>query len=188
MNTKNNKRRRDSIERIENTFIEFLQTKEFHEITISDICKAAGINRSTFYANFLDVYDLSEKIIDKLHNDVFVLYKDEFLDGKSISDYLKLFNHIKENQSLYKIYFKLEKDRSNHHWFYYNECLAKDYFNNEHIDYHVEFFRNGFNSILKMWLFNGCKESCEELQKILETEYEGRYLFMKKYFSSNNDK
>lgn len=182
MNTKNNKRRRDSIERIQNAFVSFLQTKELHEITVSDICKEAGINRSTFYANFMDVYDLSEKIINKIQDDLIILYHDEIVKGKYKSDYVKLFYHVRENQALFKIYFKLEKDRTNQKWFYYNEELAEVYFHNEHIDYHVEFFRNGFNALLKTWIYNGCKETPEELEKIIETEYKGRTLFMEEYF------
>ena len=49
MNIKNNRRRRASRDAIENIFIELLQTKSLIEITVSDICKKAGLNRSTFY-------------------------------------------------------------------------------------------------------------------------------------------
>ena len=182
MNIKNNKRRRDSIERIQNAFVFFLQTQDLHEITVSDICKVAGVNRSTFYANFADVYDLSEKIIENLNNDLMMLYHDEIIKGNAKSDYVKLFYHIKENQSLYKTYFKLEKDRTNQNWFYFNELLSKEYFDNKHTDYHVEFFRNGFNALVKLWLFNGCVESPEELEEIIETEYKGRSAFMTEYF------
>ncbi len=50
MNIKNNRRRRASRDAIENIFIELLQTKSLNEISVSDICKKAGLNRSTFYA------------------------------------------------------------------------------------------------------------------------------------------
>ena len=60
MNIKNNRRRRQSKERIEKAFIESLQTKELHQITVSDICKACQLNRSTFYANYEDIYDLAD--------------------------------------------------------------------------------------------------------------------------------
>lgn len=36
----------------------------------------------------------------------------------------------------------------------------------------MEFFRNGLNAIIKMWLQNGCKESPEELFEILVAEYQ----------------
>ena len=38
------------MERIEKVFIEMLQTKKLSEISVSDICKLAGLNRTTFYA------------------------------------------------------------------------------------------------------------------------------------------
>lgn len=61
MNVKNNKRRRESIEKITKVFIELIQTHELSEISVTDICKRAGLNRATFYANYLDVYDLADK-------------------------------------------------------------------------------------------------------------------------------
>ena len=38
MNTKNNKRRRDSVAAIEKAFIELLETRDFRDITVSDLC------------------------------------------------------------------------------------------------------------------------------------------------------
>lgn len=184
MNTKNNKRRRESIERIEKAFISFLETKDLHQITVSDICKAAGINRSTFYANYLDVYDLADKIINKLYNEVKGLYYDELCNSNEKSDYLKLFYHVKDNQSWYKTYFKLDGDKNNSILFY-NKRLSDEFFDGQNIDYHVEFFRNGFNSLIKMWLYNGCIESPEELEKIIEIEYKGRASYIEKYFTNS---
>ena len=66
MNTKNNRRRRESVARIEKAFMELLQTSELSEITVSEICKMSGLNRSTFYANFVDIYDLADKVREHL--------------------------------------------------------------------------------------------------------------------------
>ena len=62
MNTTNNKRKKDSQERIEKIFVELLQYKELNEVSVTDICKLANINRTTFYNNYLDIYDLADKI------------------------------------------------------------------------------------------------------------------------------
>ena len=56
MNTPNNKRKKESIKRIEKVFIELIQTKELDKISVSDICKRAKLNRTTFYANYTDIY------------------------------------------------------------------------------------------------------------------------------------
>ena len=42
------------------------------------------------------------------------------------------------------------------------------------IKYHIEFFRNGLNAIIKLWLAGGCQESPEEMAEVLKTEYRGR--------------
>ena len=61
MNTKNNRRKRDSVQKMEQVLIELLQTKELHQISVSDLCKRAGLNRSTFYACLLYTSDAADE-------------------------------------------------------------------------------------------------------------------------------
>lgn len=173
MNTKNNRRRRESIERIEKVFIELLQTKELHEITVSDICKRCELNRSTFYANFADIYELADKMREYLEGEVERLYEAEKPQKFNSNDYLRLFCHIRENQLFYRTYFKLGYDNQ-FKLKYYDIHQAERHFDNRHIEYHVEFFRSGFNAIVKMWLAGGCKETPEEMDEIIRSEYQGR--------------
>lgn len=170
MNVKNNKRKRESMERIEKTFIILLQDKEIGEISVSDICKGADVNRSTFYANYLDIYDLADKMRDKLEEDFNELFSSD--DNRS-DGALRIFRHIKENQLFYKTYFKLGYD-SSHNILIYDAVRAEKDFDNKHLAYHIEFFRNGFNAIVKMWLNNGCVETPEEMAEIIKSEYRGR--------------
>ena len=173
MNIKNNRRRRESVRRIEKTFIELLQTKELHEITVSDICKRCELNRSTFYANYIDIYDLADKVRANLEEEVNQLYKAEKTLKFNNNDYLKLFRHIKDNQLLYQTYFKLGYDNQ-FKLEQYDTNLARQHFGNRYIEYHVEFFRSGFNAIVKMWLAGGCRETPEEMEQIIRSEYRGR--------------
>lgn len=173
MNTKNNRRRRESVERIEKEFIKLLQTKELHEITVSDICKNCKLNRSTFYANFADIYELADKVRIYLENEVNQLYEAERTQKFNSNHYLPLFRHIRENQLFYRTYFKLGYDNQ-FKLKYYDTNQARQYFDNQHIEYHIEFFRNGFNAIIKMWLAGGCKETPEEMDEIIKSEYQGR--------------
>lgn len=104
MNTPNNKRRKESIEKIEKVFLDLLQIKELDKISVSDICKKAGLNRTTFYANYMDIYALADSIRDKLEQNMMELYKEERTVGFNSNNYLKLFQHIKENQIFYRTY------------------------------------------------------------------------------------
>lgn len=173
MNTKNNKRRRESVSKIEHIFVELLQTKQLNQITVSDICKKAGLNRTTFYANYLDIYDLADKIKEHLENELEHLYQDEVINNFNSDDYLKLFRHIKDNQLFYKTYFKLGYD-NNYKIILYDTKQAEKYFDNKHIEYHIEFFRHGLNAVVKKWLENDCAESPEEIAEIIQSEYQGR--------------
>ena len=176
MNTPNNKRKKESMERIEKVFIEMLQTKKLSEISVSDICKLAGLNRTTFYANYTDIYGLADAIRDKLENEVSDLYREEVTQGFNSNAYLKLFRHIKDNQIFYKTYFKLGYD-NNYKIFRYDTNLAREHFQNRFIEYHMEFFKAGITQIIKLWLKSGCKESPEDMAEIIKSEYHGRDSF-----------
>ncbi len=173
MNTKNNRRRRESVARIEKAFVELLQTRELNEITVSGLCKQCGLNRSTFYANYLDIYDLADKIRRDLEQDVSRLYEEEVAQGFNSNDYLRLFRHIQENALFYRTYFKLGYDHQ-HQVAMYDTHQAERYFDNRHIAYHIAFFKSGFNAIVKMWLEGGCRETPEEMEEIIRSEYQGR--------------
>ena len=66
MNTPNNQRKKESKRKIEKALIELLQTKELSEINVTELVKKAQINRSTFYVNYLDIYDLADQIKQKM--------------------------------------------------------------------------------------------------------------------------
>ena len=45
--------------------INLLKEKTFEEIKVSDICQKALVNRSTFYAHFIDKYELFMSLINR---------------------------------------------------------------------------------------------------------------------------
>lgn len=172
MNIKNNKRRRESQEKIEKAFVELLQTRQIKDITVSDLIKVTGLNRSTFYANYLDIFDLADKTREKLEKDFSNLFADyDYFNEHSGA--LKMFRHIKENQLFYQTYFKLCYD-DKHLISTYDPKQAEQEHISENLKYHIEFFRNGLNAIIKLWLAGGCKESPEEMAEVLKKEYRRR--------------
>ena len=173
MNTPNNKRKLASIEKLEKVFINLLQRKDLNQINVSDICKRANINRTTFYAHYEGIYELADSIRAKLEENMIDLYKEEISLGFNSNNYLVLSRHIKENQLFYKTYFKLGYDEKIK-LIHYDHELARKHFNNRFINYHMEFFKSGLTRIIKMWLENGCEETPEEMFEIIQSEYQGR--------------
>ena len=173
MNTPNNKRRKETRDKISKVFITLLQTKEITEISVTDICKLAKINRSTFYVNYLDIYDLADKIGQELEQDMLSLYQEERETNHNSNNFLKLFKHIKDNQIFYKTYFKLKMDQ-NFIIKDYDYHLSKKLYDDKYIDYHMEFFKAGLTAIIKKWLNSGCKETPAEIENILKSEYKNK--------------
>ncbi len=172
MNVKNNKRRRESQRKIEKAFVELLQTREINEISVSDIVKHTGLNRSTFYANYADIFDLADKTREILENDFSKLFADyDYFNERTGA--VKMFTHIKENQLFYKTYFKLCYDEKHLISIYDTNRAAKENIDSN-IKYHIEFFRNGLNAIIKLWLAEGCQGSPEDMAEVLKQEYRGR--------------
>lgn len=140
--------------------MQLIQTKDVENISVSEICKISKLNRSTFYANYIDIYDLVEKIKFRMENEFANIYADDSNAGHNPNSYLKMFEHIKENQIFYKTYFKLKFDATSSITYFDKELALKCY-DNKYIDYHAEFFKAGFTAILK----NGLIMVAKKLQK-----------------------
>ena len=172
MNIPNNKKRKKSQEQIEKIFLQLIQKKNIDEISVSTICEQANLNRSTFYSNYIDIYDLAEKIKQQMEIE-FAQFQLSNNAKQDETGYLSMFRYIKDNQIFFKTYFKLEEISKSLPTQYRVE-LAEKYYDNKFIDYHIEFFRAGLNAIIKKWLNNGCKETPEEINEIITSEYKNK--------------
>ena len=65
MNTKNNQRSRITKLLIKQAFLSLMHTKRTGKISVTDICSAAEINRSTFYQHFAE----TNSVLEELEND-----------------------------------------------------------------------------------------------------------------------
>lgn len=52
------------------SLIQFLEQKELSKITVTELCKAADINRSTYYAHFTDPFQQMNKLKEELLSNV----------------------------------------------------------------------------------------------------------------------
>jgi len=136
------------------------------------ICEKANLNRSTFYSNYIDISDLTEKIQKNMEFE-FAKFQLSNNSKQDSNGYLNMFKYIKNNQIFFKTYFKLESISMNMPTQYRIE-LAEKYYNNKYIDYHIEFFRAGLNAVIKKWINNGCKETPEEINEIITSEYKNK--------------
>lgn len=66
-----NRKRQYSRMVIEEAFLDELRQKPLDKISIVDLCKKANVNRSTFYSNYLDIYDLMDQVADRFFENLF---------------------------------------------------------------------------------------------------------------------
>lgn len=173
MNKQNNKKRKESTKKIEKIFLQLIQKKNIEDISVSTICEMAELNRSTFYSNYLDIYDLVDKVKQTMSEE----FAKVLISQNSKQDpdgYLTMFRYIKNNQIFFKTYFKLESISQDNSSSQYHIEFAQKFYDNKFIDYHIEFFRAGLNAVIKKWLNNGCKETPEEITEIIISEYKNK--------------
>lgn len=166
-NTKDNARRRATRKRIVHEFICLLENREVAQISVTELCRQAGINRATFYANFDDIYDLATSLKRGLENRTESLYDGETLCPSSAQgNYLPLLEQIREHQQLYRTYFKLCRDEEPPR-LQFEQTEAENLAANEVERYHRSFRAAGITAVIKMWLAGSCAEEPEQIAGIL---------------------
>lgn len=83
---------------IRQALLDLLEQMPLKKVTVTDICKRADVNRTTFYTNYTDIYDLLKSITQDLHEDVReVLTLYDHMDG--LAYYTALLTVLQEHAS-----------------------------------------------------------------------------------------
>ena len=173
---------------IKETFINLLEQKDINKITVSEICKTADINRSTFYRYYLDVYDLLSKIQDELIEKLKNIKADKKYTVESFSE--EILNIFLEEKKLIKILFD-----TNENIYFLNTILEVAYqkcketwleenveLNEEEIEYASVFIFNGALGIVNYWVKNNFDKPVKEIVEtinILSNYGTNKYIYKK---------
>ena len=170
---------------IKESLLKLLENKEIHQVTVTDICKDADINRGTFYTHYKDAYDLLQSMENELFSQII-----KYIDETPVENYpdlllLKVLELIAENKELCKILICKHNDtklldklifiasKANLDHIY----AASDNFDKSYYNYYIRYIIGGCISIIETWLENDLPESPSEVVKIinsvstLNTEY-----------------
>ncbi len=159
---------------IHDAFLELLEKLPLEKISVTDICKSADVNRSTFYAYYNDVSELLREIETDVLNqipisvDLPVIYSDndEFLNLLE-----KFFVYVIDNERLFKILI-VKSDNSN-----FNQRLIKLIINNYPqdktgknpllVEYGYYYAINGVIGLLRAWITQKFPISPRKFAKIV---------------------
>lgn len=140
-----------------------MSEKDFHSITIDELVKKAGVNRSTYYRHFTGKEDVIFYFLDSVMNEYLEQIQFQKLDLKTYLQ--KLFSHFmnyrKQMLVIYHSGLSMVLLNVLKKYFYSQIDTSKPLVE----QYEVSFYIGGIFNHLLMWFSRGMKESPEEMTK-----------------------
>lgn len=169
------KRAIQSSELIYNGLLECIKKKPFDQITVSDLKKASGVARTTFYRAFDNISDVLYWKCDACFQEVLGIY-----NPKQFQDEINLARHYfaywVNHSNILELLIQINRQDIIYSCHMKNADILQEKFGElpdirmEHGNYFIA-IRTGFTiSILTTWLKGGRKESTDELVQIIEEQ------------------
>ena len=177
----------NTAKKMDKALISLLEEKSFEYITVSEICKKAGVNRSTFYLHYENTVDLLDETARFLLDDFMSYFNvdvkkftnkfkesslDElnFISNKYLQPYL---TYIKDNKSvfstvlLHSVSFGFNDIFQRLYENIFNPILERYNYPTADRKYAMMFYLNGIIAIVTEWLKDGCEKTIEEVSQII---------------------
>lgn len=173
--------------KMDRALISLLGQKPFEYITVSEICAAAGVNRSTFYLHYETIGDLLNEttrfLLDEFLSyfpvdlksaaynlqdcvpEELIFICDEYLTPylSYIRDHKEVFScalqHIK-TLGFEDVYLRLYEN-------IFNPILDRFHYPVADKKYVMMYYLNGISAIIQEWIKDGCQESIREISEII---------------------
>ncbi len=147
-------------EYIEEALLYLMQNKDYRTISITEICRKAGVTRMSFYRNFDSKEDILKKWVNSITETFLANSGISYKNNSSREYFIRLFTHMEQHKAvclaLYNaglIYIIKEQfDR-----------VFLDVYKDEYDQYKSFFLAGGIYNVFLLWLINGCRESPSEI-------------------------
>ncbi len=173
--------------KMDRALISLLKKKPLDYITVCEICKTAGVNRSTFYLHYDTIGDLLNETARYLLNDFLSYFSTDtqsialnltncqrgellFICDEYLTPYL---TYVREHKEVFgtalvhnkTLGFEDVYKRMFEHIF--NPILDRFHYPTSDRPYVMMYYLNGINAIILEWLKNGCDRSISEISEII---------------------
>lgn len=159
---------------IRESFIQLYAQKPITQITVKDICEKAGINRSTFYRNYVDVYDLKDQLENEMLENMLELIHDKSIRS-AYQTMLTILNAMKENRDRY-LSLRIAAPSTN----LLTSIIRRSYTSNKdrvmkltsgasetQVKWYFEYICTGCAGVFIDWAQHGMQEPTEEVARFL---------------------
>ncbi|MFB9769645.1 TetR/AcrR family transcriptional regulator [Lactiplantibacillus modestisalitolerans] len=171
--TKNNRRSQMTRRLIQDSLIQLLQTQALDEITVTAVCKAADINRGTFYAHYTDVKDCMEKMEQGATKELLNVIN-QHTDPDSLQAMLTgIFEIVKKRHAITSFILTTDQDflmsfiATTKREIWANDKAQIIGINDREKEYMFEYYINGIVGTVRYWLKTGLHESPEQLASFI---------------------
>lgn len=153
--------------------IDLMDQKPLEKITVTEICKSADVNRSTFYAYYEDISALMLEIENEVLEHV-TIYADNFndySDKRMLEVFEEFFNYVKDNAKVFRV-LVIRHDNSNFNRRMLDTVMEKYKMSLEHngelpAKYTYIYSVSGVIGIMGEWIDSGFAISSKKLAKMV---------------------
>ena len=140
------------------------------DITVSELCRVSGVNRSTFYVYYDTVMDLLKEQVDLILDEMKARLGQETNVTPAVFYHVYL-NTARENPEIFMAIHECDIDHFAIQGF---TDIASAWLRSSAFDGFLQdrllltFWYSGYFGLIRAWLKNGCRESNEEIIATLE--------------------
>lgn len=177
---KNDQRTRLTRMMIRRALTELLKQKPIQRISVKELCAAAGVNRGTFYAHYMDIYDLLEQIEKEMMEDFQAALEPLLNQSRGELTPLRIttevFRCIRDNADLCTVTLGPygDKDFASRLLNVGREKCVESYrlyferATGQQLEYYYAFVSAGCVGLLEKWLGDGMTASVESVAQMAE--------------------
>ncbi|OWR29648.1 TetR family transcriptional regulator [Saccharibacillus sp. O23] len=148
---------------IKESLLKLLKERSINKITVTDICKEAGINRNTFYTHYANPFELLSSIEDALYEEIKQVAT---LSSSPRKLSYEICKYIKANKTLCEVLFSENGDKEllerilyiSHDLTIEKWMEQTENFDRQQFETWYAFTAHGSIAIIKKWVNGGLKE------------------------------
>ena len=152
---------------LKEALLRLLEKKSLDRISITELCKEAGINRATFYRH----YELPRDLLIEIETEFFEEMMKSFKAPLSVEDVERCYAYFWEHADLVRVFMQYNLDANITKIFdvlYQNTLNTKafQFFDTEDSQLIYVFLAGGGCSLLRQWLMSDIQKTPKEIAEI----------------------
>jgi len=165
MNKADNIRSKRTERRMEDVYLRLLEADPGRQVSVSQLCSYAEVNRTTFYAHYADIFELQRHIEKRISEEVSSIFADKGYGEHRMTRerFAVIIPYIRQNQHFYRVWYlsgHMEEPSA------IKIVLQRPNLTEEE-RFKVIFYKAGTTAIIKDWVLRGCMESDDQVLSVL---------------------